>query len=332
MKNKYFIFTAMGVALFACATVNNLFATETPVPTNTPLPTNTPMPTATLTPEPSATPEPETVTLGERQSVPGDYFSFQLPVGFDAQLDGAKMLGRDSGSTFFLSIFLDETDNDKTSETILLEFLAGFEENQTMQDLELGPSFETSLDGLEATGVDLQGTFSDEPMQGQAVAGWVNDELFLLAFAIAFDDQEPGDRWQETGKSIFTSILDSIDINIDAINSVSGETSGVGDGCAISVDDSYGYTEENPIRVGGDAFDGPPRARAFFDNLLGPNGESVSYERSGSFGFGDTILDGYVVTIAGGQTVTLYVDQYTYTDPEAPVGFTCIAAFPFTAP
>ena len=101
--------------------------------------------------------------------------------------------------------------------------------------------------------------------------------------------------------------------------------------CVISTDDTYGYTQENPIKVGGDDFGGPPRERAFLDNLLGPNGEKISYERIGSMDFGDTILDAFDITGLG-KKVTLYIDEYSYTEPQAPVGFTCLSAFPLTAP
>lgn len=102
-------------------------------------------------------------------------------------------------------------------------------------------------------------------------------------------------------------------------------------GCLISTDSTYGYTEENPIRVGGDFMDGPKRERAYLDNLLGPNGEGVSYVRNGSIPSGDVILDIYGVTVAG-KTLTLYIDMYGFTEPQAPVGFTCVGAFPLSEP
>ncbi len=111
---------------------------------------------------------------------------------------------------------------------------------------------------------------------------------------------------------------------------VSGPINSTG-ACVISTDDTYGYTQENPIKVGGDAFDGPPRERAFLDNLLGPNGESISYERTGSLAFGDTILDAFEITGLNKETI-LYIDEYSFTELQAPVGFTCVSAFPLTAP
>lgn len=111
---------------------------------------------------------------------------------------------------------------------------------------------------------------------------------------------------------------------LSASNNSTGE-------CVISIDHTYGYTQENPIKVGGGDFDGPPRERAFLDNLLGPNGERVSYERTGSFSFEDTILDIFDITGLSKQ-VTLYVDEYSYSEPQAPVGFTCLSVFPLSQP
>jgi hypothetical protein len=48
-----------------------------------------------------------------------------------------------------------------------------------------------------------------------------------------------------------------------------------------SQDDSYGYTERNPIMVGGNS-EGPKNERRFLNALSGPNGEKIEYHRIGS--------------------------------------------------
>jgi hypothetical protein len=97
----------------------------------------------------------------------------------------------------------------------------------------------------------------------------------------------------------------------------------------VSEDPGYGYTEQNPIKVGGGS-EGPSRERAYFQLLRGPNGESVSFTRGGSCcGFKTTqgymgvgLLDIYEVTIAGSdKPVTLYINMYDYEQPKAPKGF-----------
>jgi hypothetical protein len=97
--------------------------------------------------------------------------------------------------------------------------------------------------------------------------------------------------------------------------------------CAISTDPSYGYTQGNAIRVGGEFLQGPARSRAYLDNLLGPAGQAVSYVRNGSIPYEEIILDAYTLTYDGGSAI-LYIDIYTFTEPRAPVGFTCAGPFP----
>lgn len=103
------------------------------------------------------------------------------------------------------------------------------------------------------------------------------------------------------------------------------------DKCPISTDSTYGYTQENPIKVGGDFFEGAARERLYLDNLQGPNGEPILYHRTGSIPFADTILDAYEITGLN-EPVVLYLDLYLYTAPQAPVGFTCFSAFSLDEP
>lgn len=98
-----------------------------------------------------------------------------------------------------------------------------------------------------------------------------------------------------------------------------------------ATDDTYGYTSENPIKVGGDVFGGASRERAYLDHLLIPTAMRLP-QRSSSGDFGDVVLDIYVVTTSAGDEAILYVDMYNYTPPQAPVKFTCQGAFPLSAP
>jgi hypothetical protein len=60
--------------------------------------------------------------------------------------------------------------------------------------------------------------------------------------------------------------------------------------------------------------------------LRGPNGEPVSYERTGSLNVEDTILDEYVINGLA-TPVALYIDIYEFEELKAPVGFTCAGPF-----
>jgi len=102
----------------------------------------------------------------------------------------------------------------------------------------------------------------------------------------------------------------------------------------ISNDSTYGYSEKNPIQVGGvDKQSGPLNERRFLNALAGPNGEEVIYYRSGSccpikskndpMGFGQVMLDNYQVTYKGSNdTVSIYINMYDYGTFKAPKGFT----------
>lgn len=99
-----------------------------------------------------------------------------------------------------------------------------------------------------------------------------------------------------------------------------------------SLDQGYGYGPDKPIKVGGaDASSGPLRERMFLEQLAGPNGEVLRYQRKGSccpFStpngiMGTGMLDIYEVWV-GTQPVprTLYLNMYDFEEPQAPVGFT----------
>ena len=100
----------------------------------------------------------------------------------------------------------------------------------------------------------------------------------------------------------------------------------------ISEDKTYGYSQKNPIKVGGvEKREGPLNERRFLNTRAGPNGELITYQRIGSCcpfktpnGFDGTgLLDKYKITWEG-QTneVFLYINMYDYGTLKCPVGFT----------
>jgi TPR repeat protein len=98
----------------------------------------------------------------------------------------------------------------------------------------------------------------------------------------------------------------------------------------FSTDASYGYSEENPINVGGLQV-GAMQQQMFLSALAGPNGEEISFQRIGSCcsfptpnGFNGTgALDKYEITYAGLSTpIVLYLNLYDSDVLKVPVGFT----------
>jgi hypothetical protein len=101
----------------------------------------------------------------------------------------------------------------------------------------------------------------------------------------------------------------------------------------VSNDDSYGYTPKNPINVGGvKESSGPLNERRFLNALLGPKGETITYNRRGSCCAFKTpnglmnntgLLDIYEITYEGlEKPITLYLNMYDPGELKAPKGFT----------
>jgi hypothetical protein len=99
-----------------------------------------------------------------------------------------------------------------------------------------------------------------------------------------------------------------------------------------SRDESYGFTANNPVRVGGGKEAGARNQQRYLNALLGPNGEMLDYERQGSCcafkttegGIGNEgQLDVYSVTWKGRKEPTLlYLNMYEEGPLAAPMGLT----------
>ncbi|WP_336665174.1 2-dehydro-3-deoxyphosphooctonate aldolase [Elizabethkingia meningoseptica] len=93
-------------------------------------------------------------------------------------------------------------------------------------------------------------------------------------------------------------------------------------------DDTYGYSEKNPIKVGEHS---PANSNRYLSSLTGPNDEEVTFGRVGSCCsfktknalFGDSgLLDRYWVTYDGKKdTIYLYVNIYDKAELGTPKGF-----------
>lgn len=180
-----------------------------------------------------------------------------------------------------------------------------------------------TVNGADGLIYDISGILKGDPILGEVVVvtqgydRWV----FGLGITIGTDCE---DLWVDEANQTFDAMVDSIDLLTD-------EEIAAGNTCKISIDATYGYSKDNPIRVGGDVFAGPARERTYLDNLLGAKGEVVVYERTGSLDHADTILDEYKLTVSG-KSVVIYIDEYSYSEPQAPVGFTCRGAFALARP
>ncbi|WP_242667531.1 2-dehydro-3-deoxyphosphooctonate aldolase [Flavobacterium sp. AJR] len=101
-----------------------------------------------------------------------------------------------------------------------------------------------------------------------------------------------------------------------------------------SSDKSYGFTESNPIKVGGRSESmGPKNERRFLSALKGPNGETVRFYREGSCCLFETpnvekgmkgSLDTYKVYWEDmtDDTLRIYINMYDKDSLMIPVGLT----------
>ncbi len=96
-------------------------------------------------------------------------------------------------------------------------------------------------------------------------------------------------------------------------------------------DSTYGYTEQNPIKVGGGLNEGSKNEQMYLNALYGPRGQVIEYERVGSCCpfetpngiMGGGLLDAYEVKYDGlKQPIILYLNLYDYEKPKIPIGFT----------
>ena len=280
-------------------------ATQTPIPT----PTATRTPTRTLT----ATPRP-LVELGERHMISGGGFSVRVPKGYASQIEEHQAFISDLEGKLVISFAGGESDSPE--EEIIDEYLKALAK-RGQGEFEKTPANPVTVSRLQGKAFDLTGSLAGAPLKGKTFVLLTGPNRFLFALGIS-NSSEDQMSWEKLGSKVFEAVIQSIEI-VEPRSEAA---------CPIADDRTYGYSRENAIRVGdgGELFGGPARERAYLDNLRGPNGEPISYERLGSLNFEDTILDEY--RIAGLATpVTVYLDIYQFEELRAPVGLTCAGPF-----
>jgi hypothetical protein len=302
--------------------------TFTPSPTNTPQPTNTPRPTKTPAPTKTPTPLP-TLALGKTQVVAPGGFSFQSVSGYDTGVEGGNVHVTDqSGRLIIMLSGVNTYDDNKSAEYIMNDYLDAVAKAGNGEFKQETP-YTITIGGVDGFAVDVTGTLFDKPLQGQSVIVMPSKNQFLYGLAVSnlgADKQ----HWETEGHRVFDALLGSIKF-VKAAASPKPSTGSAKSACPVSTDATYGYTKGNPIKVGGGDFGGPSREREYLDVLRGPNGEALTYDRLGSVPFDNTILDIYEIRGLS-KPVTLYIDEYSYTDPKAPVGFICASPFTLTVP
>jgi hypothetical protein len=302
-----------------CSTSVFAAPTRTPTSTLTPTNTSTPTQTATTTPTKTLTPTPKPlIELGERHEIAQGGFAFRVPIGYASQIEEQQAFLSDLEGTLIIS-FASVEDSSASEEEIIDRYLDAVA-RRSEGEFEKTSSDPVTVDGIEGKAFDLTGSLVGSPIKGKAFIIPISASRFFYAVAISNLSQDE-QAWEDKGSKVFEAVIESIEF-------IEPQSAG---SCTISTDTTYGYTRENAIRVGdgGELFGGPARERAYLDNLRGPNGEPISYERTGSLNFEDTILDEYVITGLG-KPVTLYLDSYKFEELKAPMGFICVTSFQLT--
>lgn len=243
-------------------------------------------------------------------------FSLRVPAGYDADIEGRQAFISDERGTLIISFA--GVDTADSPDEIIDDFLNELGSSGDGEFIK-GESDTITVDGLEGIAYEVTGSLFGSPLKGKTFVVEISAFHHLFGLAISNTSRDEN-RWENHGSEVFDAVLATIEFIESQPPS--------GDACPISTDETYGYTKENAIRVGngGDLFNGPAREREYLDNLRGPNGERIAYERQGSLMSGDVILDAYL--IQGLSTpVVLYIDMYNFEELRAPVGFTCTGPF-----
>jgi hypothetical protein len=268
--------------------------------------------------------ESEPINMVDRQSSAAGRYSFMPVDGYGWEVaEGQTFMTNDDG-TIMLSV-VGVPANDGSAEAILADFIGGMA-TAGSGILERGVESTITVDGVEGTAVNLTGDLFGSPVQGQAILVKPTDDWAI--FALAMGNVEENDaRWRESGQPLFMTVLESI-LFLDE-TAVADLAATADDLCPIATDPTYGYSQDNPVQVGGDETD---RA-AYLDNLVDPVGIPVSYTYADSESYGGSTLSVYELSSPlAEKPVNLYIDEHLSAELMAPVGFSCAAAFTISAP
>jgi len=317
MKPSLLVFALLLFILSACNVSGTLQPSVTPSPIPTlKEPTTTPIPTPTSTATLAATLTPETESNQLARLAVLDDFIVSVPFPLLYQVNRDIILIGDEEKTLTMSFSGDGYDGVKPLADVIDSYLAGLEKRGWQ--LTRGDSEDVQIDGSSGLTVNLTALYNNITFAGQAVAVSPRKDFVLFGLGLSKTDTDPN-SWKDKNQDIFADMLATI-----KFTNTNAE-------CPVATDKAYGYKEENPIKIGGGDFTGPSRERAYLDHLRGPNNGQLSYERQGSKDSGNTILDIYQIKGPGVNAI-LYIDEYNYSEPQAPVGFTCTGAFPLSAP
>lgn len=323
------------VATIAPADVAPTAAAALPTPTLAQPPTELPaQPTDTVTPRatrpslsdliPDATATSEGTPTAEATptadpsqtqqfSWSGGY-SFWPPAGYEMGVNGGQTLFTSPAGVMALAGG-PEQNSSRPPEQAMAEALAAI--NGSMgAALQTGAPFPVTVGGAPGVGADLSGTTPQGAVLGRLVTVRPNPGQLFYAFGVS-----PSELWTARDADRFQRM----------VRDVSFFPLGSQFGCPRSLDPTYGFSPDNPIRIGGgDA--APAREAAYLGALVAAGGQTVPFQPAGSQPHGDRTLNVYTIPGAEGAAGVLYFDPSVYEPLFTPVGFGCVGAIPVGAP
>jgi len=308
MKSTLVQLILLATSLSACSSPDSQLQT---------MPTSTPRPAATSTDMPPATSEPEDLKLGELFNI-GDIFSFNIIESYRYEVLVPSILFSDFLQDLnYQFLYFDSLEfGPDPGRAYLSRMYANFSIEP------IGDPTESQVDGLPAEVIDFTGEIQGSSLAGRFTTVSFEDGDLFVAFGMGYFTDDVN-RWENEGRQAYELMLENLQF---------GPNPEAGSACSVALDPNYGYSETDPIKIGGATlgeplvFSGPSRERAYIRTLRGPNGELVEFDRAGSQSTDDTIVDIYTLTVGD----TVYIDFYHYEAPLAPMGFTCGGPFPFS--
>lgn len=268
-------------------------------------------PVATETPAGTATADP---AQAQQFSWSGGY-SFWPPPGYETQTNGGQTLFTSPEGIMSLAGGPQQASS-APPEQALGEALATI--NTSMgASLQAGAPSPVTVGSAPGVAADLSGSTPQGAMLGRLVSVQPAPGQLFYAFGLS-----PAQLWTGRDAARFQRL----------VNGVVFFPLGSQFGCPRSLDPTYGFSPDNPVRIGGGPA-APQREAAYLGALVSATGQPLPFQPAGSQAFGDRTLD--VFTLVGapaGQPAALYFDPNSYETLFAPVGFGCVGAIPVGAP
>lgn len=303
------------LALSVAAALLAACAPAPPTATPTSSATETPSATATRTPVPSRTPTPS-LAPGEvrfENRIHMEYgYSFEYPVGYNYEIidNSTVLLENEEGFRIALQVrqpsSLYPSDRGDWYEEVITENL----------DFELD---NVRIDTYTEREVWIWTFFreiEESDFIGEYASLLLENGREIIALAV-FRQEDYSQGLIGEGREVVDGILGSLAFE---------QFTSAGGACQIHSDSNYGYTEAQPIPLGGQDIANDRLAILYFSVLRDSDGQSIRYDQIDRIGSGQDSITVYEV-VAGQTTRTLYVDHWTYGNVYAPVGFECYGVF-----